>query len=164
MYSSIMKPAFESAASVLDPFADGFRVEAELGAALRCRPARRDHVVGGLAPELVGVPGGWVRHGTVSSVVVGMHVKASKSLACASEKTIRVASWAPHAPGYRLRADKFGIVIEEKARNAAAPSPDAATRRHPRTLRFRGATAHLRKHRRHAPYNGATSSWKGARL
>lgn len=158
MYSSTMRPAFESAASVLDPFADGLRVEAELGAALRCRPARRDHVVGCLAPKLVGVPGGWVRHGTVSSVVVGMHARASKSLTCASEKTIQVTSWAPHAPGYRLRADKFGIVIEENAQNAAAPSPDAATRRHPRTLRFRGATAHLRKHRRHAPYNGATSS------
>ena len=109
-----MKLAFESAASVLDPFADGFRIEAELGAALRCRPARRDHVVGGLAPELAGMSGGWVRHGTVSSVVVGMHVKASKSLACASEKTIQVASWAPHATGYGLRADKFGIVIEGK--------------------------------------------------
>ena len=114
MYSSIMKLAFESAASVLDPFADGFRIEAELGAALRCRPARRDHVVGGLAPELAGMSGGWVRLGTVSSVVVGMHVKASKSLACASEKTIQVASWAPHATGYGLRADKFGIVIEGK--------------------------------------------------
>ena len=109
-----MKPAFKSAASVLGPFADGFRVEAELGAALRCRPARRDHVVGGLAPELVGVPGGWVRHGAASSVVVGMHARASKSLACASEKTIQVASWAPHAHGYTLRADKFGIVIEGK--------------------------------------------------
>ena len=53
-----MKPAFESAAAGLDPFADGFRVEVEPGAALRCRPARRDHVVGGLVPELVGVPGG----------------------------------------------------------------------------------------------------------
>lgn len=114
MYSSIMKPAFESAAAVLDPFADSFRVEAELEAALRCRPARRDHVVGGLAPELVGVPGGWVRHGTVSSVVVGIHARASKSLGCASEKTIQVTSWAPHAPGYRPRADKFGIVIEGK--------------------------------------------------
>lgn len=164
MYSSIMKPAFESAASVLDPFADGFRVEVELGAALRCRPTRRDHVVGGLAPELVGVPGGWVRHGTVSSVVVGMHVKASKSLACASEKTIRVASWTPHAPGYRLRADKFGIVIEGKSAKCGCAIARCSSRRHPRTLRFRGATAHLRKHRRHAPYNGATSSWKGARL
>ena len=109
-----MKPAFESAASVLGPFADGFRVEAELGAALRCRSVRRDHVVGGLVPELAGVPGGWVRHGTASSVVVGMHARASKSLACAPEKTIQVASWAPHAPGYTLRAVKFGIVIEGK--------------------------------------------------
>lgn len=158
MYSSIKKPTFESAAAVLDPFADGFRVEAELGAAPRCHPARRDHVVGGLAPELVGVPGGWVRHDTVSSVIVGMHARASKSLACASEKTIQVTSWAPHAPGYALRADRFGIVSRANARNAAAPSPDAATRRHPRTLRFRGATAHLRRHRRHAPYNEAISS------
>ena len=42
------------------PFSDGIRVEAEFGAALRYRPARRDYVVGGLAPELVGVSGGWV--------------------------------------------------------------------------------------------------------
>lgn len=67
--------ARELAAAVLDPFADGFRVEAELGAALRYRPARRDDVVGGLAPELVGVPGGRVGHGAVISVVAGCILK-----------------------------------------------------------------------------------------
>jgi hypothetical protein len=48
------------AAAVLDPFADGFRIEAEFGAALRYRLTRRDYVVGGLVPELIGVSGRWV--------------------------------------------------------------------------------------------------------
>ena len=48
------------AAAVPDPFADGFRVGAEFGAAPHYRPARRDYAVGGLAPEFAGVPGGWV--------------------------------------------------------------------------------------------------------
>ena len=43
------------------------QIQAELCAAFRYRPARRDDVVGGLSPELVGVLGGWVRHGIQSS-------------------------------------------------------------------------------------------------
>ena len=43
------------------------RAEPQLPAAGRGGPARRDDVVGGLAPELVGVLGGRVRHGIVLS-------------------------------------------------------------------------------------------------
>lgn len=51
---------------VLHPFVHGLGIQAELCAAFRYRPARRDDVVGGLSPELVSVPGGWVWHGIPS--------------------------------------------------------------------------------------------------
>ena len=57
----------ELAPAVLHPLAHGLGIQAELCAAFRCRPARRDDVVGGLSPELVGVLGGWVWHGVPSS-------------------------------------------------------------------------------------------------
>lgn len=71
---------------------DAYLAKSLFGTALRYRLARQDCAVGGLAPELVGVLGGWVRHGIVPSVVADMHSKASESPACVSEKTIRVTS------------------------------------------------------------------------
>ena len=46
---------------------DSLRVQSELSAAFRHGPARRDDAVGGLAPELVGVFGGWVGQSAVLS-------------------------------------------------------------------------------------------------
>ena len=56
-------PAGKLAPAVLHPFVHGLGIQAELCAAFRYRPARRDYVVGGLSPELVGVLGGWVWQG-----------------------------------------------------------------------------------------------------
>lgn len=53
-------------------------------------PARRDYIVGGLVPELVGVLGCWVGHVCRSFVVVGMHSKGMALLACVPERTIQV--------------------------------------------------------------------------
>lgn len=60
-------PAGKLAPAVLHPFVHGLGIQAELCAVFRYRPARRDDVVGGLSPELVGVLGGWVWHGIPSS-------------------------------------------------------------------------------------------------
>ena len=59
--------AGDLAAPLGDPLVDGLGAEPQLPAAGRGGPARRDDVVGGLAPELVGVLGGWIRHGIVLS-------------------------------------------------------------------------------------------------
>ena len=50
----------ELAPALHDPVVHGLRVQPELAAALRDGLSRRDDVVGGLAPELVGVLGRWV--------------------------------------------------------------------------------------------------------
>ena len=62
-------PAGKLAPAVLHPLVHGLGIQAQFCAAFRYRPARRDDVVGGLAPELVGVLGGWVGMATVLSVV-----------------------------------------------------------------------------------------------
>lgn len=58
-------------------------------------PARRDDAVGGLAPELVGVLGGWVVHVRHPFVVVGMRSKGMAPLACVPERTIQVTGSSP---------------------------------------------------------------------
>lgn len=57
----------ELAAAVLHPLVHRLGIQPQFGAAFRYRPARRDDVVGGLVPELVGVLGGWVGHGVCPS-------------------------------------------------------------------------------------------------
>lgn len=74
-----------------DPLVDGLRIQSELPAAFCHRVACRDDVVGALAPEFVGVLGGWVGHVCRLFVVVGMHSKGMVPLACVSERTIQVS-------------------------------------------------------------------------
>lgn len=66
------------------------QIQSELPAVFGHGPARRDDAVGGLAPELVGVLGGWVGHVCRPFVVVGMHSKGVALLSCVSERTIRI--------------------------------------------------------------------------
>lgn len=72
------------------PPVDGLRVQSELPAAFCHGPARRDDVVGGPAPELVGVFGGRVGHICHSFVAVDLHSKGMVPLACVSERTMQV--------------------------------------------------------------------------
>ena len=66
--------------------------KSELPAAFGHGPTRQDDAVGGLAPELVGVLGGWVGHVCRPFVVVGIHSKGMAPLACVSERTIQVTN------------------------------------------------------------------------
>ena len=72
------------------PLVDRLGIEAQFPAAFRGRPSRRDHAVGDLAAELVGVPGGWVGHVRLPFVVVALHSNGLVPLACVSERTIQV--------------------------------------------------------------------------
>lgn len=54
--------------ALYDPLVDCLGIETQFPAAFGNRPPRRDDVVRGLVPELVGVLGGWIGHVGVLSL------------------------------------------------------------------------------------------------
>lgn len=75
----LVRSAGRLAPTVLRPLVRGLGIGAGLPAVLYDRPFRRDCIVVGLPPELVGVLGGWVGHGVRPFGSRWLHCKASHS-------------------------------------------------------------------------------------